>query len=80
MTAANKPAKVTIIWSAIVLFIYLIFLVIGIYIKILQSALIASCISFTTAITLGPMLSYFLNLANIKMGVWLASAAFWLCY
>lgn len=75
MIAANKPAKVTIIWSVIVLFIYLIFLVIGILYKNPTVALIASCISFTTAITLGPMLSYFMNFADIKIGVWLASAA-----
>ena len=76
MTAANKPTKVTIIWSAIVLFVYFSSLVMGILYKDSTAALIASCVSFTTAITMGPMLTHFMNFANIKIGVWLVSATF----
>ena len=75
LTISNKPTRKVVMESIIALLVYFIFLIIGILHNDPTGALIASCVSFTTAITMGPMLTHFMNFANIKIIVWLVSAA-----
>ena len=74
-TNKDKPSKETVTVSILTLFAYFIALAIGIASENSTVALIAACVSFVTAFTLGPLLELSLYLFNSKIAIWLVSAA-----
>ena len=74
-TNKDKPSKETVTVSILTLFAYFIALAIGIASENSTVALIAACVSFVTAFTLGPLLELSLYLFNSKIAIGLVSAA-----